>query len=45
VQEAPGDDPPSERLRALLEDPVSRWANYGSSALVVAIVYLMVFKP
>lgn len=32
-------------LRALLEDPLSRLANYASAALVVAILALMVFKP
>ncbi|MGH2974138.1 MAG: DUF2269 family protein [Solirubrobacterales bacterium] len=32
-------------LRALLDDPASRFANYASAALVVAILALMVFKP
>ncbi|HWB68890.1 MAG TPA: DUF2269 family protein [Solirubrobacterales bacterium] len=32
-------------LRALLEDPRSRLANYASAALIVAILALMVFKP
>ena len=32
-------------LRALLDDPLSRVANYASAALVVAILALMVFKP
>jgi uncharacterized membrane protein len=35
----------SPELRALLEDPVSRVANYASSALIVAVLVLMVFKP
>jgi uncharacterized membrane protein len=37
--------PVSEELRALLEDPVSRAANYAAAAAVVAILALMVFKP
>lgn len=32
-------------LRALLDDPASRLANYGSAILVIAILALMVFKP
>lgn len=32
-------------LRALLDDPVSRVANYVSLLLLVAIVALMAFKP
>ena len=32
-------------LRALLNDPWSLVANYGSGALVVAVLVLMVFKP
>lgn len=32
-------------LRTLLDDPVSRAANYGSLVLIVAIVVIMVFKP
>ncbi len=32
-------------LRALLDDPLSRAANYASAALVLAILALMVFKP
>lgn len=32
-------------LRAMLDDRVSRGANYGSLVLVLAIVVLMVFKP
>ena len=37
--------PVSDELRALLDDPVSRAANYASLALIVAIVVIMVFKP
>ena len=32
-------------LRILLDDPLSRAANYASAALVLAILALMVFKP
>ncbi len=32
-------------LRALLDDPVSRVANYASAALVPMILALMVFQP
>jgi hypothetical protein len=32
-------------LRALLDDPVSRAANYTSALLVIAILALMVFEP
>jgi uncharacterized membrane protein len=32
-------------LRSLLDDPLSRAANYASAALVLAILALMVFKP
>lgn len=35
----------SEELRALLEDPVSRAANYASAALILVVLALMVFKP
>lgn len=35
----------SPKLRALLDDPLSRIANYASAVLVVAILALMVFKP
>lgn len=35
----------SPELRALLDDHASRFANYASAALVVAILALMVFKP
>jgi uncharacterized membrane protein len=35
----------SPGLRSLLNDPWSLVANYGSGALVVAILVLMVFKP
>lgn len=37
--------PVNPQLRALLDDPVSRAANYGSLVLVLAIVVIMVFKP
>ncbi len=37
--------PVSEELRALLDDHLSRAANYGSLLLVLAILVLMVFKP
>jgi uncharacterized membrane protein len=36
--------PANVELRALLDDPVSRAANYGSLAVVLAILVLMVFK-
>lgn len=39
-QQAPVDG----SLRALLDDPISRAANYGSLVLIVAIVVIMVFK-
>ncbi|MGE5281711.1 MAG: DUF2269 family protein [Chloroflexota bacterium] len=35
----------SPELRALLDDPASRLANYASALLVLAILALMVFKP
>lgn len=34
----------SGELRALLDDPLARMANYGSIAVVLAILALMVFK-
>jgi len=37
--------PISAELRSLLDDPISRLENYGSLALALAIVVLMVFKP
>lgn len=37
--------PVNRELRALLDDPVSRAANYGSLVLILAIVVIMVFKP
>lgn len=37
--------PAGDELRALLDDPVARAANYASAALVLAILALMVFKP
>lgn len=40
-QQAPINGP----LRALLNDPVSRAANYGSLVLILAVVVIMVFKP
>jgi uncharacterized membrane protein len=39
------DAAPTAELRALLNDPASRAANYISGTLVVAILVLMVFKP
>jgi uncharacterized membrane protein len=36
--------PLSDELRALLDNPVSRAANYGSLAAVLVILVLMVFK-
>jgi len=36
--------PRSDELRALLDDPAARTANYGSLAVVVVILALMVFK-
>ena len=35
----------SPKLRALLDDPASRFANFASATLVVAILALMTFKP
>jgi uncharacterized membrane protein len=37
--------PANGELRALLDDPISRAANYGSFVLMLAIVAIMVFKP
>jgi hypothetical protein len=37
-------DPVDEELRATLEDPPSRMANYAALALVIATITLMVFK-
>jgi uncharacterized membrane protein len=37
--------PATSELRRLLDDPVSRVANYGSAVAVLAILVLMVFKP
>ena len=37
--------PANSQLRALLDDPISRAANYGSLVLILAIVVIMVFKP
>jgi uncharacterized membrane protein len=36
--------PLSTELRALLDDPLSRASNYGSLAIVLVILVLMVFK-
>lgn len=36
--------PANGSLRALLDDPISRAANYGSLVLILAIVMIMVFK-
>lgn len=36
--------PVTDELRRLLDDPISRAENYGSLAVVVGIVVLMVFK-
>jgi uncharacterized membrane protein len=38
------DAPASAELRVLLDDPMSRAANYTSAAIVLAIIALMVFK-
>jgi len=40
-----GEEEAGSELRALLDDPLSRAANYLSSALILAILALMVFKP
>jgi uncharacterized membrane protein len=37
--------PATPELRALLDDDLSRIANYVSALLLLAIVILMVFKP
>lgn len=42
---AEGEAGVSGELRALLDDPLSRAANYGSLLLMVVIIALMVFKP
>ena len=39
------EEPPNSELRALLDDPRGRAANYASAAIVLAILALMVFKP
>jgi uncharacterized membrane protein len=44
TQLAAGALPLSVELRALLDDPAARTANYGSLAVVLVIVALMVFK-
>ena len=42
---AEGPDEQTPELRRLLDDPLSRVANYASSALVIAILVLMVWQP
>jgi hypothetical protein len=42
---AESDEAVTPELRALLDDPASRAANYASAALIVLILALMVFKP
>ena len=42
---ARGGDRPSRELRRLVTDPVAAALNYGSGALLVAILVLMVWKP
>jgi hypothetical protein len=37
--------PVSDELRALLDDPVSRAANYAALLVVLVILLPMVFKP
>lgn len=37
--------PVNRQLRALLDDPISRAANYGSLVLILAIIVIMVCKP
>jgi uncharacterized membrane protein len=37
--------PVNGELRARLDDPISRAANYASLVLILAIVVIMVFKP
>lgn len=37
--------PATEQLRALLDDPLSRAANYASLIAILAVLALMVFKP
>jgi uncharacterized membrane protein len=39
------DRPATAELRALLDDRLSRVANYGSGVALLAILALMVFKP
>ncbi len=38
-------EPGGSELRSLLDDPVSRAANYASAFLILAILALMVFGP
>lgn len=44
AQLASDGSPASDRLRAMLDDRLARAANYGSLALVLAILALMVFQ-
>lgn len=45
VRLSEGGDEPTAELRRLLDDPPSRVANYASSALILAILVLMVWQP
>lgn len=45
VRLAEAGDEPTPELRRLLDDPFSGFANYASSALVLAILVLMVWQP
>lgn len=38
-------DAPSEELRALLDDPLSRAGNYAAAVAVIAALVIMVWKP
>jgi uncharacterized membrane protein len=40
-----GNDEPSAELHALVANRPALWASYGSSALLLAIVVLMVWQP
>ncbi len=37
--------PATPELRALLDDPMSRWGNYAALGLMLVILALMVFRP
>jgi uncharacterized membrane protein len=39
------DDEPTPELRGLLDDRLSQLANYGSTALALAVLVLMVWQP